>query len=144
MAKSNDDTKNMMTTGQAVLYVGVGRRKRSVARVRVYAGESENLINGKLAADYTQTLEQKKKLIVPFTLSGLTGKYFYTAKVIGGGPNSQIEAVIHGVSRAIAKMSDSLKATMSQNGLLTRDPREKERKKIYHVRARKMPQFSKR
>ena len=89
-------------------------------------------------------INQKKKLALPFSLTGLTGTYHYSAKVVGGGPNSQIDAVVHGLARTVAKLSESMHSTMAQNGLLTRDPREKERKKIYRVRARKMPQFAKR
>ena len=125
-------------------YASVGRRKRSVARVRVYAGVGENIINGKNDQLACHTINHKNKLANPWILGGLNGKYYYSAKVVGGGVSSQIDAVVHAVARCIAKMSDSLHSTMAQNSLLTRDPREKERKKIYHVRARKMPQFSKR
>ena len=132
------------TTQNTAAHFAVGRRKRAIARVRVYVGEGNSTINGKSTADYSQTINQKKQLAFPWITSGLAGKYYFTAKVIGGGINSQIGAVTHGVSRCIAQMSEALHSTMAQNSLLTRDPREKERKKIYHVRARKMPQFSKR
>jgi len=125
-------------------YAAVGRRKRAVARVRLHIGEGENMINSKPAPDFCHTINQKKKLVVPFTVAGLTGKYYFTAKAVGGGINGQVDAVVHAISRCIAQMSESMHTTMSQNGLLKRDPREKERKKIYRVRARKMPQFSKR
>ena len=142
---NNTNTKIEDNTVQKTAsQLAVGRRKRAVARVRVYVGKGESTINGKLANDYTQTINQKKKLALPWILAGLTDNYHYSAKVVGGGINAQIGAVVHASARCIAQMSESLHSTMAQNSLLTRDPREKERKKIYHVRARKMPQFSKR
>lgn len=143
MAKTDLSNKNI-STDKPIAYFAVGRRKRSIARIRMYLGEGENSINGKPAIEYCQTLDEKKKLAQPLIASGLNEKYHYSAKVIGGGIAGQIGAVTHGVARCIAKMSEGLHSTMAQNGLLSRDPREKERKKYYHVRARKMPQFSKR
>lgn len=143
MARTTIRTNDEVASKTAA-YAAVGRRKRAVARVRLYVGKGDNLINGKAAQDYCHTINQKKKLAKPLSLAGLTEEYHYSAKVIGGGINGQIDAVVHAVARSVAKMSDSLHATMAQNGLLTRDPREKERKKIYRVRARKMPQFAKR
>lgn len=132
------------STGKTAAYAAVGRRKRAVAKVRFYIGAGENTINGKPAVQACQTVLQKKKTMLPLTLAGLTDQYHYSAKVVGGGVNGQIDAVMHAVARSIGKMSEALNTTMSQNGLLTRDPREKERKKYYRVRARKMPQFAKR
>ncbi|MEI7603718.1 MAG: 30S ribosomal protein S9 [bacterium] len=143
MIKTTVKTTNE-TNQAAVVKAAVGRRKRAVARVRMYLGEGESLINGKPANDFCHTVNQKKQIANPLIVSGLTEKYYYSAKVVGGGINGQVGAVAHGISRCIAELSDSLRTTMSQNGLLRRDPREKERKKIYRVRARKMPQFAKR
>ena len=140
----NTIQKTEVNQTKSIAYFAVGRRKRAIARIRFYAGAGDNLINGISSLKYCQTLNQKKVLVVPMKISGLNDQYHWSAKVVGGGIAGQIGAVVHGVSRCIAKMSDTMRTTMSQNGLLLRDPREVERKKIYKVKARKMPQFAKR
>ena len=127
-----------------ILQYSVGRRKRSVARVRMYRGSGVVEINEKplegLGYTEAQLIEFKKPLVVSNVLSD----YDFTVKVVGGGKTGQLEAARHGIARCIAKINDDLRRLMRKNGFLTRDPREKERKKVYRIGARKSPQFSKR
>ena len=125
-------------------FYGTGRRKSSVARVRVYAGTGKITINGRDIDDYfgLETL----KLIVrqPLETTGLTGKYDIEATVAGGGVSGQAGAIRHGLARALVVSDENLKPTLKKAGFLTRDPRMKERKKYGLKAARRAPQFSKR
>ena len=127
-----------------VIYYGTGRRKTSVARVRLVPGEGNVIINGREMAEYfgQPTLE----LIVrqPLELTEMVGKYDVIAKVEGGGISGQACAVRHGISRALCKADPELRAALKKAGFLTRDPRMKERKKYGLKAARRAPQFSKR
>ena len=134
----------MEQTQEKHAYYAVGRRKTSAARVRLFRGKGESLINGKTVEASSRNKTDIKEILTPFTVSGTGETYYFTAKVVGGGQHSQLTAVTHGVARCLAQISDEMHKTMAVNKLLTRDPRAKERKKIYRVRARKMPQFSKR
>jgi small subunit ribosomal protein S9 len=124
-------------------FEGVGRRKRSTARVRVYKGDKASSINGKSIDEY---FGPKSEVIInrPFIVLGLENKYYFTAKVSGGGVHGQMDAIKLGISRALYSMDESLKPVLRKSKLVTRDPREVERKKYHHVKARKKPQFSKR
>lgn len=122
----------------------VGRRKRAVARVRMYPGNGEIIINEKPLDKFITSKAKMSEFMKPLIQAGVLETSKFTAKVIGGGTVAQIEAVRHGIARCIAQISEDMKKTMKQGGYLTRDPREKERKKVYHVRARKSPQYSKR
>ena len=125
-------------------FYGTGRRKSSVARVRVYSGDGKITINGRDIDDYfgLETL----KLIVrqPMMLTDTLGKYDIVATVVGGGVSGQAGAIRHGLSRALIKLDADMRPTLKKAGLLTRDPRMKERKKYGLKAARKAPQFSKR
>ncbi len=126
-------------------FEGIGRRKRSTARVRIYAGDKGSTVNGKSLDKYfTGTPNSETIVKRPLVLVGLEKKYYFTAKVVGGGSTGQLEAVRLGVARALVKMDEALKPALRKERLLTRDPREVERKKYDHVKARKKPQFSKR
>lgn len=129
--------------GKVVQYA-VGRRKRSVARVRMYEGNGEIIINGKTIEEYAPSKAVLVEALKPLEVSGVREGHTFTIKVIGGGVVGQLNAAKHGIARCIAKISEDMRKTMKQGGFLTRDPREKERKKVYHVRARKSPQYSKR
>lgn len=129
--------------GKVVQYA-VGRRKRAVARVRMYDGNGQIIINEKLIEDYSPSKAVLTETLKPLELSGAREGHTFTIKVVGGGIIGQMEATRHGIARILAKISDDMKNTMKQGGFLTRDPREKERKKVYHVKARKSPQYSKR
>lgn len=127
-----------------VTYYGTGRRKTSVARVRLVPGEGNILVNGRTIAEYfgRKTLE----LIVkqPLNLTETLGKYNVIIKVEGGGPSGQAGAVRHGISRALLKVDAEYRPSLKKAGFLTRDPREKERRKYGLKKARKASQFSKR
>lgn len=125
-------------------FYGTGRRKSSVARVRVYNGSGAITINGRDINDYfgLETL----KLIVrqPLNLTGVTDKFDIVCRVAGGGVTGQAGAIRHGIARALLQYDESLRPALKKAGLLTRDPRMKERKKYGLKAARRAPQFSKR
>ena len=127
-----------------VSYYGTGRRKTSVARVRLVPGEGNVTINGREMQEYygLKTLE----LIVrqPLNLTETIDKYDVIAKVEGGGSSGQAGAIRHGISRALLKLDAELRPALKKAGFLTRDPREKERRKYGLKKARKASQFSKR
>ena len=125
-------------------FYGTGRRKKSVARVRVYAGTGKVTINDRDIDDYfgLDTL----KLIVnqPLVLTGTKEKFDVVCRVNGGGVSGQAGAIRHGIARALLQYDESLRPVLKKAGLLTRDPRMKERKKYGLKAARRAPQFSKR
>ena len=125
-------------------FYGTGRRKKSVARVRVYAGTGKITINDRDIDDYfgLETL----KLIVrqPLALTGTTEKFDIVCRVNGGGVTGQAGAIRHGIARALLQSEDDVRPILKKAGLLTRDPRMKERKKYGLKGARRAPQFSKR
>ncbi|MFC2099517.1 30S ribosomal protein S9 [Candidatus Bipolaricaulota bacterium] len=127
----------------------VGRRKAATARVYLSEGAGEMTINGRPAATYFSSYldaEQylEKSLKVPFYVTGTVGKYNVKARVRGGGYTGQLEAVRLGISRALLGVTDEYRLPLRQAGLLTRDAREVERKKINRRKARKSEQYSKR
>ncbi|MFA5561250.1 MAG: 30S ribosomal protein S9 [Eubacteriales bacterium] len=134
----------MTYTSAKPYFYGTGRRKKSVARVRVYPGTGNVTINGKAIDQYfgLETL----KLIVnqPFAITETIGKFDIVANVKGGGFSGQAGAIRHGVARALVLADETFKAPLKKAGLLTRDPRMKERKKYGLKAARRAPQFSKR
>lgn len=127
-----------------VTYYGTGRRKTSVARVRLVPGEGNVIINDRELKAYfgLKTLE----LIIkqPLNLTETLDKYDVIAKVAGGGPSGQAGAIRHGISRALLKVDAEFRPALKKAGFLTRDPREKERRKYGLKKARKASQFSKR
>ena len=124
-------------------FYGTGRRKKSVARVRVYAGSGKITINNRDIDDYfgLETL----KLIVrqPLALTGTADKFDIVCNVQGGGVTGQAGAIRHGLSRALLQYDENLRPALKKAGFLTRDPRMKERKKYGLKGARRAPQFSK-
>ncbi len=133
-----------MYESKSPYYYGTGRRKHSVARVRVYQGTGAITINGRNIDDYfgLETL----KLIVrqPLTLTGNEENFDIVCTVAGGGVTGQAGAIRHGIARALLEYSEELRPTLKAAGFLTRDPRMKERKKYGLKAARRAPQFSKR
>ncbi|WP_448592560.1 30S ribosomal protein S9 [Thermoflexus hugenholtzii] len=124
---------------------GVGRRKRAVARVRLYTGGTGVfIVNNKPVQDYFVRPQDLHHLFEPLRLVGLEGKLDVTVKVEGGGLTGQAGAVRLGLARALLAIDPSLRPLLKQHGMLTRDPREKERKKPGLKRARKAPQSPKR
>lgn len=127
-----------------VYFYANGKRKTSVARVRLYKGDGSIFVNEKPVNKFCKVKIQVELIKSPLKLTGLDNKYTITARVSGGGSNSQAEAVRHGISRALVTSDESLRPTLKHAGFLTRDPRAKERKKYGLKKARKAPQFSKR
>ena len=133
-----------MYTSAKPYFYGTGRRKKSVARVRLYPGNGEITINGRSIDEYfgLETL----KLIVnqPFGVTGTVGKFDIVATVSGGGISGQAGAIRLGVARALLEAEPDSRPALKKEGFLTRDPRAKERKKYGLKKARRAPQFSKR
>ncbi|HEY4521696.1 MAG TPA: 30S ribosomal protein S9 [Candidatus Paceibacterota bacterium] len=136
--------KEIIQQVQGKYFEGVGRRKTSVARVRVYQDTGEILVNDKPFGDYFKTEEQRKIAKDSLELLNIFKKNRVTAKINGGGIHSQAEALRHGIARALTKMDISLRKTLKMEGFLKRDPRMKERRKFGLKKARKAPQWSKR
>src|SRR5258708_5238224 len=113
-------------------YVGaVGRRKEAVARVRIRPGQGITLVNSKPISEYFSGPISQKTYQKPFELTQTLGKYVATVKVLGGGQSSQLQAVVHGLSRALSLTDrEKFRKTLKDAGLLTRDPRARERRKI--------------
>ena len=126
------------------LFGGTGRRKRAIARVRMTLGQGVMTINNKSVEDYfgRESLVQIARQALEATQTST--RFDVNVKAIGGGMAGQAGAVRHGVARALLDMDEALRETLRKNGLLTRDPREKESKKYGRKRARKRFQFSKR
>jgi len=125
-------------------YYGTGRRKTSVARVRLKAGEGQVVINRRPVGEYFGRATLRMVVAQPLKLVGLEGKYDVIANVRGGGNTGQAEAIRHGITRALLEVDGGLRPTLRKAGLLTRDPRIKERKKYGQRGARARFQFSKR
>lgn len=129
---------------QVRYYEAVGRRKRSVARVRLYPGEGEIVINGKQLRDYFGRPQDWRDVLAPLELTSSQGQFNLSVLVKGGGITGQAHAIRHGLSRALLVADPEHKSLLRRAGFLTRDPREKERKKPGLKRARKAPQYTKR
>lgn len=128
-----------------VQYYGTGRRKSACARVRLVPGQGDVTVNGRTLADYLGgRTGLDKEAMAPFLAVDAQGRFNVIATVNGGGIAGQAAALRHGIARALAKALPQNRPTLRQDGLLTRDPREKERKKFGRKRARKRFQFSKR
>jgi small subunit ribosomal protein S9 len=125
-------------------YYGTGRRKCSVARVRVFPGTGRVVVNKRDLADYFVRELQQNAVLEPLKVCGVEGKYDVVVNVKGGGTTGQAGAVRHGIARALLQVDDEFRAPLKKAGLLTRDPRMKERRKYGLKKARKAPQFSKR
>ncbi|MDD3824872.1 MAG: 30S ribosomal protein S9 [Anaerolineae bacterium] len=125
-------------------YEGVGRRKRAVARVRLYPGQGEIVVNGKSAEEYFGRMQDQTAVVAPLKVTSNEGRFNLSVIVRGGGITGQAEAIRHGLARALLLYDPQAKAPLRDAGFLTRDPREKERKKPGLKRARKAPQYTKR
>lgn len=132
-------------SGQERYFYGTGRRKTSVARVRLYPGNGQFVVNGKPAAEYFGGRRvHHVNLALPMQLTGTSERFDVRAKVVGGGVSGQVGAVRHGIARALVRADGDLRPVLKSEKLLTRDPRAKERKKVGLKRARKAPQYTKR
>jgi len=127
-----------------VQFYGTGRRKKSVARVYLTPGDGKITINDRDIDDYINTETLKNVIREPFEVTESTGKFDVMAKVKGGGTSGQAGAIRMGIARALVEADENLRPQLKKAGLLTRDPRMKERRKYGLKKARKAPQFSKR
>ncbi len=125
-------------------FLGTGRRKTSVARVRLASGSGKITVNGRAFDTYFPVETLRATVLQPLTVTGTSDKLDVKVNVTGGGPNGQAGAVRHGISRALLQFDVNLRAALKAEGFLTRDPRMKERKKYGQPGARKRFQFSKR
>jgi small subunit ribosomal protein S9 len=121
-----------------------GRRKTAIARVRLLPGAGTITINDRTLEDYFPRDTSRMRILEPFELTETRGQYDIVAAVEGGGISAQADAVRLGISRALIAVSETLRPALRKAGLLTRDPREVERKKYGRHKARKRPQYSKR
>jgi small subunit ribosomal protein S9 len=126
------------------VFQGTGRRKRAVARVKVLLGSGNITINKKTLDDYFPRESLKQIVRQPLDVTQSVTRFDVNVSTDGGGIAGQAGAVRHGIARALVEMDESLRVVLRKNGLLTRDPREKESKKYGRKRARKRFQFSKR
>jgi small subunit ribosomal protein S9 len=132
-----------MTT--PAFYSGTGRRKTAVARVRLLPGEGQIVVNGRSLTEHFGNAVNEADLRLPFRVTGSDGHYNVMIKVEGGGVTGQAGAIRHGIARALLEVDpEANRLPLRQAGLLTRDPRMKERKKYGLKRARKAPQYTKR
>ncbi|MBQ9429130.1 MAG: 30S ribosomal protein S9 [Clostridia bacterium] len=133
-----------MYTSAKPYFYGTGRRKKSIARVRVYPGSGVITINGRDIDDYFGLDTLKLIINQPFGVTETEGKFDIVANVKGGGMSGQAGAIRHGLARALLTVDESYRPALKKAGFLTRDPRMKERKKYGLKAARRAPQFSKR
>ena len=125
-------------------FIGTGRRKTAVARVRMAAGSGKITINGRPMETYFVVDAQRLQVLQPLTLTDSVTKFDVRVSVSGGGPNGQAGAVRHGIARALLRADANLRPSLKAGGYLTRDPRMRERKKYGQPGARKRFQYSKR
>jgi len=133
-----------MAKSEKIVYAGTGRRKSSIARVRLVEGSGKITINGKDIDEFFGLETLKVIVKQPLTVTNTTDKYDVICSVQGGGFTGQAGAIRHGIARALNAANIEYRPALKSNGFLTRDPRMKERKKYGLKKARKAPQFSKR
>jgi len=127
-----------------VQYIATGRRKSSTARVRLVPGEGKVIINGRDMSEYIPFAALREVVNQPLVATETLGSYDILVNVNGGGYTGQAGAIRHGIARALLHVDPEFRPTLKRAGLLTRDPRMKERKKYGLIGARRAPQFSKR
>ena len=133
-----------MAKSNKITYLGTGRRKSSVARVRLVEGKGNITVNGKNLDEYFGLETLKYIVKQPLNVTNTADKFDVICKVQGGGFTGQAGAIRHGIARALNEANSEYRPALKSNGFLTRDPRMKERKKYGLKKARKAPQFSKR
>lgn len=126
------------------VYLGTGRRKNAIARVRLTPGDGKVIVNDKELLEHFRRETLKMDIEQPFEVTETLGKFDLKATVIGGGLSGQAGAVRLGIARALLTFSEDFRSVLRRGGFLTRDPREKERRKYGLAKARKRYQFSKR
>lgn len=125
-------------------YGATGKRKTSVARVRLSAGEGSIVVNERTLNEYFGRPTSRMVVNQPFELTGTVGRYDVAVNVCGGGISAQASAIRHGITRALMELDPNYRPALKKAGYVTRDPREVERKKYGRHKARKRPQYSKR
>jgi small subunit ribosomal protein S9 len=125
-------------------YWGTGKRKTSVARVRITAGQGEVMVNDRPADEYFGRETSRMIIRQPFEVTSTTGQYHTDVNVYGGGVSAQAVAIRHGITRALLQVDPDYRPSLKKAGFVTRDSREVERKKYGRHKARKRPQYSKR
>lgn len=125
-------------------YPAVGGRKESTASVRLFKGNGETQVNGKSIKIYFPSEAERAAYTAPFRVTGMEDKFFATVSVSGGGKGGQLDAIVLALARALVSVDEKLRKPLRDAGLLTRNPKEKERKKYFLKKARKRPQYSKR
>ena len=133
-----------MAAETKIEFLGTGRRKTAIARVRLASGNGKITVNGRAFENYFPLETLRSTAAQPLTLTGNTEKFDVRINVTGGGPNGQAGAVRHGIARALIRADANLRTALKAEGLLTRDSRMKERKKYGQPGARKRFQYSKR
>jgi small subunit ribosomal protein S9 len=123
---------------------GTGRRKTAIARVRLLVGEGEIVVNGRSLVEHFGAAVDENDVRLPFKVTNTDGRFNTMIKVEGGGVTGQAGAIRHGIARALLELDPDHRLALRQAGLLTRDPRMKERTKYGLKRARKAPQYTKR
>ena len=139
---TEEETKINLPAGK--YYYGTGRRKEAIARVRLYEGAGNVLVNGRPYLSLFTRNTQQIKVRRPFEVVDVAGKFDVYAMIDGGGISGWADALAHGTSRALLQFDETMRPALRKAGLLTRDPRVKERKKVGLKRARKAPQYTKR
>jgi small subunit ribosomal protein S9 len=125
-------------------YMATGKRKSAVARVHLFGGSGEIVVNRRPVSDYFGRPTSRMIVQQPFELTGTTGQYDVAVNVRGGGISAQATAIRHGITRALIEANAEFRPALKKAGYVTRDPREVERKKYGRHKARKRPQYSKR
>lgn len=133
-----------MAETKLIEFLGTGRRKCAIARVRLASGAGKIVVNGRAIENYFTSETQRNDAILPLTMTESTGKFDLQINVIGGGPSGQAGAVRHGIARALIAADATLRPALKAGGMLTRDARVRERKKYGQPGARKRFQYSKR
>ena len=133
-----------MSETKIIEFLGTGRRKTAIARVRLATGSGKITVNGRAFDNYFTLETQRSQATQPLTVTGTAEKFDARINVTGGGPSGQADAVRHGIARALLKFDANLRPSLKAEGLLTRDPRMRERKKYGQPGARKRFQYSKR
>ncbi len=133
-----------MAAETKIEFLGTGRRKTAIARVRLASGNGKITVNGRSFENYFPLETLRSTVSQPLTLTGMAEKFDARINVTGGGPNGQAGAVRHGIARALIRADATLRGALKAEGLLTRDSRMKERKKYGQPGARKRFQYSKR
>lgn len=126
------------------VFVGTGKRKSSVARVRIRPGGGDVVVNARTIEDYFGRESSRMIVSQPFEVTSTLGQYNVEVNVVGGGVAAQAVAIRHGITRALLSANPELRSSLKKAGFITRDSREVERKKYGRHKARKRPQYSKR